>query len=300
MLEIAEVFGKIYSSIELTMKEAGMTPVIPEGTQKGQVPLGKMEDGVGDRLEYRSEAGAVRIEYLGSRITLSISTTTDGEGSFTDFGKVSTSLLDLETADDIDVKYISGEISDTVMAKFCKPTAVAKAKAPKTVSKAAARSGSVYFDSNTLAKRLTVTLYPEFRYAYEANIAKYGEFLAEDFFAQGCTKAIIETIRQNDPAKMKKLFTLLNEIYVDATNETQSLIAVTILGEICNDQVLLANCTDYMCDDMMGPVIRVNKYLATGKGKKAMEKLKNPPPYKPKKAKKPSLMERLAGGQQRK
>ena len=158
------------------------------------------------------------------------------------------------------------------------------------------RSGQVFYDANTLANRLTASLYPEYREAYNANINKYGEFLPEEFFAQGCGAAVLATIKENNPARMKKLFNLLNEIYLDATNETQSLIVVTLLGQMNNDQELLANCVDYMCDDMTAPVIRVNKYLASSAGKKAVEQLKNPPPYKPKKAKKSGgLMARLTG-----
>ena len=97
---------------------------------------------------------------------------------------------------------------------------------------------------------------------------------------------------------MKKLFQILNEIYEDGTNDTQSLIAVTILGELDNDQVLLARCVDYMSETMAPPVIEVNKFLATSKGKKAQEKMENPPPYKPKKKKKKQgfLSQMLSGG----
>ncbi|HZK38880.1 MAG TPA: hypothetical protein VFD23_01860, partial [Clostridia bacterium] len=74
-------------------------------------------------------------------------------------------------------------------------------------------------------------------------------------------------------------------IYEDGTNEIQSLIAVSILGSLGNDQDLLANCVDYMSKDMLSPVIQVNKFLASKSGKGAKMRLENPPPYKPKKAK---------------
>ncbi len=293
MLDIKQALAKIHSSIELTMKDAGFAAVIPEGTEKGEAPIAAGDNSVGYRLEYISEIAAARLDYFDNKLNFSISETQDGD-DFVNFDLVSVSLLDPETADESDLSYISGEISDTIRAKFCKaPKEKQKVKAPKTVSKAAAKSGSVYYDANTLASRLTASLYPEFRAAYNENINKYGEFLPEDFFAAGCADAIIATIRENDPAKMKKLFTLLNEIYLDATNETQSLIAVSILGKMDNDQTLLANCVDHMCDDMLKPVIRVNKFFATGAGKAAKEKLANPPAYKPKKAKKPGMMERM-------
>ena len=69
-----------------------------------------------------------------------------------------------------------------------------------------------------------------------------------------------KTIRENDPQKMRKLFNCLNEIYNDGTNEVQSIIVITILGSINNDEQLLANCVDYM-QDMTLAVIQANKYL---------------------------------------
>ncbi len=298
MLDIKEALGKIYTAIEPSMKQAGMVAVRPEGIEKGEAPVAKGDNGVGYRLDFKGEASAVALKHFDKKLSFEISTTVDGEGNFTDYKEVSVSLLDAETSDDKDIRSISGEISDTVMSRFCKTEVQQKTKAPKTVSKAAARSGNVYYDANTLASRLTSSLYSQFRTAYNENIAKYGEFLPEDFFAQGCGDAIMNTIRRNDPAEMKKLFNILNEIYPDATNETQSVIAVTILGQLGEDQTLLANCCDYMCDDLMGPVIKVNKYLHSARGKRAKAKLKNPPTYKPKRVKKPGLMQRMMSASQ--
>lgn len=298
MLDIKEALGKIYTAVEPTMKLASMQAVRPEGIEKGEPPVAKGDNGVGYRLDFKGEASAVAIKHFDNRLTFEISTTADEEGNFTDYKEVSVSLLDPETSDDKDIRSISGEISDTVMEKFCKSDAPRKVKAPKTVSKAAARSGNVYYDANTLASRLTASLYPQFRKEYNDNIAKYGDFLPEDFFAQGCGEAVMDTIRRNDPTEMKKLFNILNEIYPDATNETQSVIAVTLLGDLGADQTLLANCCDYMSDDLTGPVIKVNKYLHSAKGKRAKAKLKNPPVYKPKKEKRPGLMQRMMNASQ--
>ena len=298
MIDIKEALDKIYAAIEPTMKQAGMSVVRPEGVGKDESPVTKGDNGVGYRLDFKGEAGAVALKHFDNKLTFEISTTVDDDGNFSDYTKVSESLLDPESCDDKDIRSVSGEVSDTVMAKFCKPTSSPKVKAPKTVSKAAARSGSVYYDANTLASRLTASLYSQHRAEYNENIKKYGEFLAEDFFAHGCAQSVMETIRRNDPTEMRKLFNLLNDIYPDATNETQSIIAVTLLGELGEDQVMLANCCDYMCDDLMGPVIKVNKYLSSARGKRAKAKLKNPPVYKPKRQKRPGLMARMMSASQ--
>ena len=298
MLDIKEALGKIYTFVEPGMNQAGMYGVRPEGIEKGEIPVVKGDNRVGYRFDLKGEASDVAVKHLDKKLTFELSTTVDPDGNFTDYKEVSGSLLDAETSDDKDIRSISGEISDTIMAKFCKPTTQPKVKAPKTVSKAAARSGSVYYDANTLASRLTASLYPQFRGDYNDNINRYGEFLPEEFFARGCAAAVQDTIRRNDPNEMKKLFNILNEIYLDATNETQSIITVTILGELGTDEVLLANCIDYMCPDLMGPVIKVNKFLHSSAGKASREKLKNPPVYKPKRAKRPGLMERMMNASQ--
>lgn len=207
--------------------------------------------------------------------------------------KLAASLFE-ETADAKDIKYVVNEFADTLEAKYGQKKAIQKKtqanKGPQTVSKAQVKNGSFY-DPNTLASKLCL-VFPELRDPYKATLAEYGEFYAEEFFSKYGTEKVIAAIKENNPATMKKLFQVLNEIYEDGTNETQSVIAVTILGELNNDQILLARCVDYMSATMAPPVIEVNKYLASMNGKKAKKKLLNPPAYKPKKKKKQSAFMR--------
>lgn len=207
--------------------------------------------------------------------------------------KLAASLFE-ETADSKDIKYVVNEFADTLQAKYGQKKAIQKKaqsnKGPQTVSKAQVKNGSFY-DTNTLASKLCL-VFPELREPYKAMLAEYGEFYCEEFFSKYGTARVIAAIKENNPATMKKLFQVLNEIYEDGTNETQSVIAVTILGELNNDQILLARCVDYMSTTMAPPVIEVNKYLASMAGKKAKKNLLNPPAYKPKKKKKQSAFMR--------
>jgi hypothetical protein len=214
--------------------------------------------------------------------------------------RLTASLLN-DSTDERDVKYIIADFSDTINSKFGVKAPVSKRvqqqKAQHTVSKAAVKNGSFY-DPSTLASKLCL-VFPELRPYYKENIDKYGEFLGEEFFTKYGTAKVIEAIKQNNPATMKKLFQVLNEIYEDGTNDTQSLIAVTILGQLDNDTMLLARCVDYMSETMAPPVIEVNKFLASAAGKKAKKQLLNPPAYKPKKQKKPGMFSQaMAGGMQ--
>ncbi len=234
---------------------------------------------------FTGEKGAVKFEYDGKIIAMY-----QGENEESTTKKIAASLME-ENADLKDIKYIINEFSDTLTGKFSVKTSVYKKNTAKaaaqTVSKNAVKNGSSY-DANTLASKLCL-VFPELRPYYKDNLERYGEFLGEEFFEKYGTAKVIAAIKENNPQTMKKLFQILNEIYEDGTNDTQSLIAVTILGELNNDQILLARCVDYMSETMAPPVIEVNKYLASAAGKKAKKLLANPPAYKPKKQKKPGM-----------
>lgn len=234
---------------------------------------------------YQGEKGTVKLEYSNGILTAFA-----GADAESTTNRLSASLLS-EDADSRDVKYVINEMTDTLESKFgTKTPAVykkAQQKTPQTVSKNAVKNGSFY-DANTLASKLCL-VFPELRPEYKDNLARHGEFFGEEFFTKYGTKKVIDAIKANDPQTMKKLFQVLNEIYEDGTTAVQGLIAVTILGELNNDQILLARCVDYMSETMAPPVIEVNRFLASGSGKKAKKKLLNPPVYKPKKEKKPGI-----------
>ncbi|MBQ7295165.1 MAG: hypothetical protein IJW86_03105 [Clostridia bacterium] len=237
---------------------------------------------------YVGEKGVVAFSVADGKIT--IFSGEDAENPEDTPKKLSASLFG-EDADERDIRYAVNDCIETLNDKFGTKAPVQKkaqhSKAAQTVSKAAVKNGSFY-DPNTLASKLCL-VFPELRPYYKDNLARYGEFLGEEFFTKYGTRKVVDAIKANDPQTMKKLFQVLNEIYEDGTNDTQSLIAVTILGELDNDQILLANCVDYMSETMAPPVIEVNKYLASMAGKKAKKQLLNPPAYKPKKQKKPGM-----------
>ena len=83
--------------------------------------------------------------------------------------------------------------------------------------------------------------------------------------------------------------------WFNGVNDVQSLIVVTILAEAC-DEAMVANCVDYMGDELCVNVIRVNKLLQSSAGKTARLRLQNPPRYKPKKERKQNMFSSLLGG----
>ncbi|MBR5247092.1 MAG: hypothetical protein IKV25_06975 [Clostridia bacterium] len=273
MLNRNDALALILKGCTEKFEQIGFTTVVPKNLEKGAAPVFENEEE--SYLEFTKDDITLR---LVSHDNLLDVTEKAGDG---DFVKTESNLLDLEEYEERDIKSLCNEICDTVSTSYGKKARqVATKKAPQTISKSAAKNGTEY-DANTLASRIA-TLYPELKDAYKENFQTYDEFLGEDFFVNHANKYIMETIRGNDKQQMKKLFKILSDIYENGSNDVQDLVVVTILGEIDNDENLLAKCRNEITDeDFYQTLVAVNKYLASPAGKKAKELMKNPPAYKP-------------------
>ncbi len=294
-MNIQEAFRLIDKGLIENLTLKGFTTVYPEVAKKDELPI--FEEDKKQYVDYVSEKGNIRILFSDGKFCFQLG---EAKNDTIEYKSISASLFDDES-DERDVKYIINEFNDCIDSRFKTTGEVAKqstkgVKLPPPVSKAAAKNGNSFFDPATLANRYTI-MYPELRDEYKKNIEKYGEFLADEFFRKFGSYAV-NTIRQNDKQQMKKLFNMINEIYLDGTNEVQSIIVVTIFGQLENDDELLANCVDYMDPELAAITINVNRYLASGAGKKAVKLLKNPPSYKPPKEKRPGMMQSMLQQQQ--
>lgn len=290
MLELNYALEHIMKGIDETVTEYGFRPEYPNGVFPPQLPIEK--DGEKSVIMYRSERGRIRIEHLGDKLSL-FCAKADDEAPDDDMKRASLSLLDLENFNDRDLKYIYEEYIETFQKLFSQKNAGAGKKMPTPVSRTQAKSGALAYDANTLGSRFT-TIYPELRDEYKNNLGLYGEFLAEDFFVNHGNKYVIETIKENDKIRMRKLFNLLNDIYEDGTNDTQSLVAVTILGSsLAANPELIDIAKEHFSDTMMEPVSEIISYLR--KSKSARMRLENPPLYKPQKQKKKGMFASMLG-----
>ena len=287
-----QMMEMLYTGIEPAMTQCGFAAERQEGAPRGASPVYERESQ--SVIDFKGEKGRVRFVFNQDKL-YQLSGEIDAELSDDSaFTLESTYLFVLEEYGEKDVKSLINEISENMTDAFVvKKKDAGKMKAPATVSKAAAKSGAMAYDPITLASKLA-GMFPELKDEIKININTYGEFLCEDFFVNHANQPIMGVIRGNNPQQMKKLFNILGEVYEDGTNEVQSLIAVTILGEIKNDPTIIQQVMPYLTDTMLEPVLAANKRLA--KSKSSQLRLQNPPKYKPKKQKKPGFLSQLMGG----
>lgn len=267
-MEITEVFRLIEKQLDSTNKELEF----------------KKDKATDNSISFSGEKGIYRIVYDSSSSIMAFECAYENSEN-AEFNTISRSLFDAESYDERDAKSLANEINDEITSLFKsrKKVDLDKIKMPKAVSRTKAKNGVISYDTDSLANRFA-TLYPDMKDDIRANIAQYGEFLPETFFMEKGSARIIDVIANGSETDVKKLFKMLNEVYEDGTNEVQDIIGVTILGEMKNDPKLMEVADKYMSDYMSGPVHEINKI--TAKNNSLTKKLKNPPPYKPKKKRK--------------
>lgn len=267
-MELIEAYKIIEKHLEATNKDLGFSKVKTDDAQ----------------LLYKGNKGLYRLVHDDDSGILSFECAYEDKEEDTAFETVSKTLFELDSVDERDCRSASNEISDEVKSLFAvrKKVDLEKIKMPKGVSRSKAKSGTINYDTDSLANRFGV-LYPDLKDDIKRNIADYGEFLPETFFSEIGTARVIDVIKNGTQADQKRLFKMLGEIYEDGTNEVQDIIGVTILGEMKNDPDMMAVADEYMTDYMAGPVHEINKI--TAKNNRLTKKLKNPPPFKPKKKK---------------
>lgn len=291
MLELNKALELIIKTVNDLSSEYGFKVEYPEGVRPPELPVTVV--GKKSIIMFRGENGRIRIEHEGDKLSLHCARANESDTPDDDMRRVSLSLLDLETFNEKDLKYLSEDYGESFKKNFSSKSPYSGKKAPTPVSRTQAKSGALAYDANTLGSRFT-TIFPQLRDEYKKNLETYGEFLAEDFFVNHGNALVLETIRENDKIKMRQLFKLLNDIYEDGTNDTQSLVGVTILGSTLAANIeLLDNAREYFSDTMKEPVTEIVNYLA--KSKSARMRLEHPPVYKPKKQKKKGLLSSMLG-----
>ena len=287
MLEPINVMNGLYKGIADTAKQCGFAAVPAEGGKTAEPAYLRGESAV---LDFSGEKGRLRFVFSGQRIHFLSGPADVDLSDDSAFNLDSTFYFDPETYTDRDVKTLVNEISEYLTDSYAEKKPIVSKKKVQTVSTNAARSGSQAYDPVTLASKLAA-MYPEFKDMIRDNVNLYGEFLCETFFTGPAEERIMGTIRENNPQRLKKLFGILGDVYEDGTNEVQSLIAVTVLGPIRDDPELIQRILPYLSDTMLEPVLAVSKRLKVSKS--ANLRLEHPPAYKPKKQKKPGLMQRM-------
>ncbi|MBR5273087.1 MAG: hypothetical protein IKU25_06830 [Clostridia bacterium] len=221
-------------------------------------------------LEVANESGAVRIVWNLDNKDFALEFSDDPQAKPDSFSRVSLWRLNEETAEVKDVNSIINDFDDAIKDRFVKKVSISAdgIKMPIPVSRSDVKNSGASFDAITLASRFA-TIYSEYKPIIKENIAQYGgTFLPDEFFSTHAAPRVLQVINSGSNQEIKKLISMLSELYDDGSNEVQQIICVTLLGQLNNDAALLEKIAPYMSESLKKSVENVNKYLASGAGKK--------------------------------
>jgi hypothetical protein len=298
MIEINEAFSLIYKQLDEFCNLNNMKFRFNKDTmQSRQLPL--EVNGKDYYMYMDGESGTAIVHYNSETKKIRLLASADQNAKPDECKQLSLWLLDANVHDEKDVKSVANDFSDTMDKTFAKAKSrdISEIKLPHSISKNQAKSGVASYDAQTLANRF-VMIYPEYKDDLKQNLLDYGEFLAVDFAEKYIVPKMLEVLNDGTEQEQKKLFMMFNDIYEDGLNEVQDLIAVVIMSRMDNNEKYLEIADRYMSDYMNPTIHYMNKIMASPKGEKYREKMKNPPAYKPKKQKQSMMMKLMGGGQQ--
>ncbi len=245
-------------------------------------------DGDKHIISLSSDTGAVKIEIYDGKVYLLCANKSLSDAQESDYNQVSVSLLELdeEICEARDVKSVGNEICESIEKFFGKTKKVVVGKEAKTAYKKGGKNSTVTYEPENLAVRIS-NVFPELKEELEKNTEKYEMTLPEEFFKGHANELIMNSIRNNEAQKLKKLFNVFNMFYEEGPKDTQSLIAVSILGiNLKDEKELLEKIDKYLDKELKSAVTSVVEYLSTSSGKKALKSIENPKPYESKRIKK--------------
>lgn len=304
MIDTIEAIRTLMKQISGTMANAGLEAKEVPGS-KDHASIDTSDSSL-TSVNYEGSAGTARLEFSGSTMKILAAKSDEKE-----FHELSETLFENQNEDwgQKDLRSAGNEIIDCIATFFGtdpvyeavdkskkkggssalagkkKTAAPAKknAKNPKTTNAhKKGKRADEQFDALDLAYRLE-GIFSDLRGKADENIDQYGRFLPEEYIQDNVTEPVIGAIKSKDRQVLKRLFRALNLFYDEGEKDTQSLVAVSVLGVglAKEDDATVEYAMTWMSDTLRPPVQNIIRYFRKGNTQKKLDKYYHPKAYKP-------------------
>lgn len=175
---------------------------------------------------YRGESKAVIVEYSEPRQMYLLKLAEVTDGNVGEYSEASAWLFDdsqnAKDAGAVGIDFV-GTLRDNLGIK------VKRAKVTDVDLPSADKSGALTVSGFT---KKVLDVFPQYKDAYKAHIAQYGNFLYLDFFADSLVPQIRAILTENSKKTVKKLFELLDGGYVRGDRETVNAIVACVAAAV--------------------------------------------------------------------
>lgn len=186
-----------------------------------------------EKGEYFSDGNkAFMVDYDDEKQLIILKTALLEEGEGVSWKELSSWLMD-ENATDRDKESIKNDFSDSVLEAL---GVKAGTKGVQKIEMPSKKKNADSIDTESLAARF-LAVFPEYKDDYKQNVAKYGEFLYDDFFRSAGVEALQKVFEGSNKRHISKYFELLNNAYVNGEQSVAATVVYTILcGVIYSDK----------------------------------------------------------------
>lgn len=182
---------------------------------------------------YLNDRLAVKILYDEGKKMFLLYTAPVAEGEGVDFKEAAGWLFD-ESHTEKDAAVIAEDFAKVI--KEALGIAPVKSAVRQDVALPSRNAVGIAPGVEAFAKRF-MDIFPQYKEVYKADVAKYGEFLYDDFFKKTATAKLRELTSEAGFNKkhLTKLFDLLNEMYAEGDKVVTDTVMFTILGGAFGD-----------------------------------------------------------------
>lgn len=204
-----------------------------------------MKPGDSDDAVYLNDKYAVKVWYDEEKKMFKLDMATLEEGKGIEFATVSSWLFD-EHHNERDAKGVAGDFVDTLNTRLgIKRVMSVSAREISLPSKPAGDSTP---GVEAFANRF-LTLFPQYKQTYKESMAKYGDFMYVDFFANTAAPKLRELADDGAKKPLEKMVGMLDTYYVDGDYTVQGLITYIIIGGAFADAPELFDKVLETCDN---------------------------------------------------
>ncbi len=186
-----------------------------------------------DKNEYKNEKIAFKISHNEERKLLLLDLAeVNAEGEVGEYSNISSWLF--ENPEDLrDAESAGLDFLDTLKGKLGIRN-VRTGKNGEIVMPSKEKTGTSMNIEVFCAKTLSV--YPQFKEDYKDHISKYGSLLYVEFFKNTLMKKVGEILDENNKKNLKKLFSMLNELYLEGDRTVQNVVVgIVLCGGVGDD-----------------------------------------------------------------
>jgi hypothetical protein len=107
-----------------------------------------------------------------------------------------------------------------------------------------------------------VEIFPEYTQELENHLISYGELLGHVFFGDLINPHLVELLRREvDTDRIEKIFSFINDMYLNGEDDMKNIVVVTILEYLGDDPLILKKAFQFLSEELKQESHNIEKQI---------------------------------------